>query len=392
MSRFRDVAPILLFTSLCAISARAEDLKLLVSVQRQDISLPNPVRATLHFHNAGQQTVWLYRPVRSKQAADQSNSIPMGTGGQGSGQTYGGSTLEVHLMAMSPPANATKGAAGRGFVIGPDALPFPRLVRLGPGKDYDEKVNIHVGPAEIKTGRGNQSVWGRYSFSVTYSADYSNAEILARDVNATLWRGQVSSNAVTLDLQPPTAQGSITGTVLDSIGRPFNGALVTLSDVNENALDQLYSDMDGRFSFTHLPLGRYWVTVREPDSSRDTSVFRLIELNQANPTAKVRVMILPVESDKADRLLHKPVLFHIVDNKGHPIAKVKLAILLTTGNVIENVKAETKDDGFTAVSLIPGLNLVTFRLPGCGDEERQADVAYGPGVDGFKFVYTCSRK
>jgi len=392
MSRFRASAVLLFFTLLSAIPAKAESLKLLISVEHQNIVVPNPVRAMLHFHNSGQQTIWLYRPIRRAPTASENDSFPFGMEEQSPGQTTGGSTLEVQLNSMNPQASSKKGAAARGFVIVPDALPHPKLVRLAPGGDYDEKVNIHVEPVQTKPKGANQSVWGRYSLSVKYSAAYSNAEILTRDINANLWHGEVESNAVTLDLQPATTKGSISGTVLSSTARPYNGALVTLSDNNENTLNQTYTDIDGRFSFAQLPVGQYWITVRDPDSSHDTSVFRLIDLNQANSAATVQMMVVSVEANKPDRLLHKPVLIHVVDNKGHPLAKVRLAFLLTTESIIENVKAETHDDGFVAVSLIPGLNLVTLRLPGCKSEQRQADVSYGPGVDGFKFAYSCPRK
>lgn len=383
---------LLFFTLLSAIPGKAESLKLLISVEQQNIVEPNPVRATLHFHNSGQQTIWLYQPVRRAPTPSENDSFPSGLEQQSPGQTAGGSTLEVQLNSMNPQAGSKKGFAARGFVIVPDALPHPKLVRLAPGSDCEQKLNIHVEPVQTKTNGANQSVWGRYRLSVKYAAAYSNAEILARDINANLWHGQVESNAVTLDLQPATAKGSIAGTVVSSIGRPYNGALVTLSDNDENSLDQTYTDIDGRFSFTHLPAGHYWITVRDPDSSRDSSVFRLMDLNQANSAATVQMMMVPVEANKPDRLLHKPVLVHVVDNKGHPLAKVRLAFLLTTETVIENVKAETKDDGFVAVSLIPGLNLVTLRLPGCKSEQRQADVSYGQGVDGFKFAYSCPTK
>lgn len=392
MNRFRGLVLLLFCTLICVVQGRAEGLKLLVSVERQNIVVPSPVRATLHFHNSGQQTIWLYRPVRSLRWSQMTNN-PLGLSGQPAEQASNGSTLEVHLVSMHPSAgNKEIGVDGQGFVLDPDALPHPRLIRLEPGSDYDENVTIHIEPAQMGKEDGKHPVWGRYSFSVTYSASYSNAEILARDINANLWLGHAKSNAVTLDLHPPTAQGSIAGTVLDSVGRPYGGALVTLSDYNENSLNQGYTDRNGQFSFTHLRLGRYWVSVRDPGSSHDTSVFRLIDLKQADQPATARIMLLPVEADKADRLLHKPVLFHIVDNKGLPLADIRLVILLTTGNVIENVKSQTKEDGFTAVSLIPGLNLVTLRRHGCKDEQRQADVSQGPGVDGFKFVFDCAKK
>jgi hypothetical protein len=132
--------------------------------------------------------------------------------------------------------------------------------------------------------------------------------------------------------------------------------------------------------------------VRQPGSARDTSVFRNIDVNQADSPATTEIMMLPVEADKADRILHKPVLFHIVDNKGRPLAKVRLAILRSPGNMVENVEAQTGKDGFAAASLIPGANYVTLRMQGCKDEDRRADVAPGLGVDGFQFIYECAKK
>lgn len=392
MSRFRGLLLLLLFTLFCVIPGRAENLKLLISVEQQNIVAPNPVHATLHFHNSGQHTIWLYRPVRGRLSTGPGNN-PLGLREQSPEQPGNGSILEIHLVSMNSPGSTNKKAVeGHGSVLVPAALPHPRLVRLKPDSDYDERVNIHVEPANPKESGTDKSVWGHYSFSVTYSANYSNAEILARDTNAHLWLDHVRSNVVTLDLQPPTVRGVITGTVLDSVGRPYNGALVTLGDYNENSLIQVYSGANGQFAFSHLPLGRYWITVRDASSSRDTSVFRLVDLKQDSSPTIVQIMMLPVEVNKSDRLLHKPVLFHIVDNRGRPLANVKLAILLTAENVIENVKAQTKEDGFAAVNLIPGLNLVTLRHHGCKKVLRQADVAHGPGVDGFKFVFDCARK
>lgn len=392
MNRFRGFVLLLLFTLLCTIPGHAQGLKLLISVEQRNIVAPNPVHATLHFHNSGKQTIWLYRPVRSTLSTGPGNN-PLGLSEQSPGQSSNGSLLEIHLVSMNSPASGNKtDFEGHGSALVPAALPHPRLVRLEPGNDYEERVNIYVEPAKPKTGGTDKSVWGHYSFSVTYSANYSNAEILARDINAHLWAGRVSSNDITLNLQPSTGRGSITGTVLDAVGRPYDGALVTLGDYNETSLNQVYSDGNGQFSFSHLPLGRYWITVRDPGSRRDTSVFRLVDLKQAKSPATAQIMMLPVEVNRPDRLLHKPVLFHIIDNRGRPLANVKLAILLTAKNVVENVKAQTREDGFAVVNLIPGLNLVTLRYHGCENELRQADVAYGPGVDGFKFVFDCTRK
>lgn len=391
MSRFNSLLALLLLASLCAVPGRAENLKLLISVQQQNIAEPDPVRATLHFHNSGQQTFWFYRPVQNNRPPITSDSLEAAPSALSPGQPYGGSTLAVHLKGVGTSGTSSSQASGSGFAILPDALPYPRLVRLGPGDDYEENVTIHVEPARQKAGDAASVLWGNYRFSVTYSAGYSNAAILARDVGARLWQGKVGSNSLTLNLQPPADHGTISGTVVDAIGRPYGGALVTLSDENENALNQLYSNDDGRFSFTNLTTGRYWLTVRQPGTNHDTSVFRRIDLSQAGGRATPQIMMLPVEISKPDRVLHKPVIFRIVDGKGHPVPKGKLAILYSSENVIQNLKTRTGGDGFTSISLIPGSNFVTIRVDGCRKEQRTANVAPGPGVDGFQFVYECTR-
>lgn len=392
MIRLSRFAAFLLFALLCALPSRAQDLKLLISVEQQNVIAHAPVRATLHFHNSSQQTMWLYRPVRNGAAGGPSTPFALPAGGQGSRQAYGGSALDVHLQPESAKGSGANEAGGEGSVIVPDSLPFPRLVRLAPGKDYDEKVSIHVEPAQAKSNAGEQPAWGPYKFSVAYSADYSNADALARNINANLWHGEASSNTITLNLKPPTAQGSIEGTVVGAGGRPYDNALVTLSDENEDALNQIYTDDNGRFSFAHLEQGSYWLAVRQPGSDYDTSVFRQIDVGGTGSPATAQIMMLPVEPNKADRILHKPVLFNIVDEQGRPLANVRLAILYSSGNVVENLKAETGQDGFAAVSMIPGSNFLTLRMEGCKAVDRRLDVALGPGVDGFKFDFDCAKK
>jgi hypothetical protein len=376
----------------CAAPGRAEDLKLLVSVQQQSVVAPNPVRATLHFHNSANQVLWLYRPVVSEIPGDRLGSIAARPERPRPGETWGGSGLEVHLVPQNAPVQASgqNRIAGSGFALAPDALPSPRLVRLAPGGDYEEKVSIHVEPAEAKAGAANQRVWGSYQFSVIYSADYSNAESLARNIGANLWHGHAISNTVTVELRPPPGQGEIDGAAVDSFQRPYGDALVTLSDDNENPLDQVFTDGEGQFSFHHLLPGRYWLAVRAPGSDHDTSVFRQIEVGEGNTPATADIMMLPLEPNQPDRLLHKPVLYHIVDSQGHPLAKGRIEILYSAGNVVENQKAQTADDGFAALSSIPGSIYVTLQTPACKKEDRRADVAPGPGVDGFKYTYDCA--
>ena len=171
MNRLRALAAVLLLTPLCAVPGHTQDLKLLISVEEQNIVAPNPIRATLHFHNSGQQTLWLYRPVGSKMPGDRLGLLAPVPADVPPGQAYGGSQLEIRLAPQTEAGSDAKKAAGGGFAMAPDALPHPRLVHLAPGADYQERVSIHVEPG--KTGGDSQPIWGAYKFSVIYSAGKS---------------------------------------------------------------------------------------------------------------------------------------------------------------------------------------------------------------------------
>ena len=392
MGRFVILPALLAAVMLSAIPGSAQGLRVSLSVREQNIVDPSPVRATLQFHNSGQQTIWLYRPVGDISQISQGNPLDMEASEPSPDRTFGGPTLEVHLAPINPQAAGKRELAARGAVILTAGFPHPKLISLQPGSDYEERVLIRVEPARTTPGDGDHFAWGRYRFSVTYSARYSNQDELARNLGINLWHEPLRSNDITLDLQPPTAQGSIEGIVLDSFQRPLSGALVTLSNEGEEPLNQLRADGQGRFSFTHLAWGRYWITVRRLGSTEDTSVFRHVDLDGASPHATSRLMMIAAETYKSEQLLHKPAFFCIVDSSGQPLAGVKLAIVWSSGTVMENTKAETDQEGCTTIDLLPGQNFVTLRRHGCRPEERRADVASGGGVDGFKFVYDCSRK
>lgn len=392
MARLRILPALLASVMLSVMPGSAEGLKLSLSVREQSIVAPNPIRATLYFHNASQQTIWLYRPIGGASMSSSSNPFEVAASEPGPGETSGGSTLTVHVAPTNSQTDNKGERTAHGAVVITGDFPHPRLIRLLPGKDYQERVAIQVEPAQIKSGDGNRFVWGRYQFSVTYSAHYSNENALSHDLGVNLWHGDLSSNRIPLDLQPPTAQGSVEGMVIDSFRRPLTGILATLSNEDEEPLNQVRTDIQGQFSFTHLATGRYWVTVRQPGAAEDTSVFRHFDLSEAAPHATAQLMMLPVEVHESKQLLHKPVFFRVVDGSGHPLANVALAIVWSSGTVIETAKAETDQDGLTVVKLIPGRNFVTLRGHGCRPEDRRADVAAGGGVDGFKFAYDCSRK
>ncbi len=352
----------------------AEPLKLLISVEQQSIPAPFPARLTLHFHNSGQNTLWFYRRVRNP------------------GQE--GSALEVRLEpegAAQAEANLTP---AKGTVLESVGLPHPKLVRLDAGEDNEEKTVIQLTPATAGPGGVGVPTWGRYRLSVIYRAKYSNADAIARNLGVIVWQGEVSSNIIEVELLPPaaSAQGSAAGTVVGPQGQILRDVIVSLSDKEERLVDQTISDPVGRFSFTHLPLGLYWLTARLPNSTSDTVVFRHIQLTPAEPAGTVELVMLPEEVYEPKKLLHKPVLLRLMDAAGRPLDKVALEITWSSGTVLENVKAQVADDGTLALELIPGRNYLTLKRRGCPKDDQRVDVAEGGGIDGFKLVPECARK
>jgi hypothetical protein len=353
-------------------SGEAEPLKLLISVEQPAIAAPYPARLTLHFHNAGRETLWLYRRVRTLATE--------------------GATLEARLEPIGTTLSPDSSTPAQGRAFESVGFPCPKLIRLAPDDDTTEKAVLEVIPALSGPEGKGSPLWGRYRLSVTYRAKYSNAQEIRRNLGAVLWQGEVTSNTIELDLQPPSGQGSISGTVKRNDGPLLRDVLVSLSDGEERLVGQVTTDSEGGFSFTQLPFGTWWVIVRRPDFDEDSVVFRHLDVTAAEPAATIEFILLPPEIYEPDRLLHKPVLFLVTDSAGGPLEKVSLESTWSNGTVLDNVRAETPGDGTVAVELLPGRNFVTMKRRGCPKEEHRADVAAGGGVDGFKLVFECAKK
>jgi hypothetical protein len=355
-----------------ARAAPADDLRLLISLEQLTVSAPSPARVTLHFHNGGKAPLYLYRRVRSRAGE--------------------GSTIEVRLEPSSAPATQEIGTPARGTVLESVGLPRPRLARLDAGDDTTEKATLQFLPAQTGQEGVATPLWGRYRLSVIYRARYSNAADLGRILGVKLWQGEVESNSVEIELQPPTGEGSIAGTVARADGREMPDALVSLSDEQERLVNQTATDREGRYLFEHLPLSVYWVTVQRPNIAEDTAVFRHIELTESAPAGSIEFIMYPPEIYQPERILHKPVLLLVTDPKGAPVGKVRYEIVWSTGTVIENIKGETGEDGLANVELIPGPNFLTLRKRGCPKQEQRLVVPQGGGIDGFKLEFGCEKK
>jgi hypothetical protein len=350
----------------------ADDLKLLISLEQVTIAAPYPARVTLHFHNGGKVPLYLYRRVRSRAGE--------------------GSTLEAHLEPLSGPAVAEIGTPARGSVFESVGLPRPQLVRLDAGDDTTEKATLKFQPAQTGEEGSGTALWGRYRLSVVYRAQYSNGADLERILGVKLWQSEVESNSVEVELQPPTGEGSIAGTVARPDRRGLPGALVSLSDAQEQLVDQTVTDREGRYMFGRLPLRIYWVTVRRPNIAEDTAIFRHIELMPSAPAASIEFITYAPEIYQPEKILHKPVILLVTDPKGAPVSKVRYEIVWSNGTVIENLSGETANDGLINIELIPGPNYLTLRKRGCPKQEQRLVVPQDGGIDGFKLEYGCEKK
>jgi hypothetical protein len=364
---------VLLSSSNAWAGGEADGLKLLISVERTTLTAPNPARLTLHLYNAGQLPLWLYRRAR--------------------GETREGSSLEARLEPIRPPGSAEVSAPAAGRVLDSVGLPRPGLVRLAPGDDYTEKTTLKIAPARTGENGEGSPLWGRYRLAVTYRATFPNAPEITRILGVELWQGEVRSNSIEIELQPPVAEGSLAGSACNAEGRGVSGALVSLVDQEDRLVDQLLTDFEGRFSFTHLPLGAdYWLIVRRPEFSEDTTVFRHLSLTPAAPAGTIEFVLFPKEIYEPQYLLHKPVLFRVTDSAGRSLDKVSLEVIWSSGTVLEQVKGDTLEDGTVALELIPGRNFVTLRRRGCPKQEQRVEVTPGGGIDGFKLVLECAKK
>jgi hypothetical protein len=383
--RLRNIIVAAAFVALAATTpVRAQSpngtaaLAISISVESPDISEPFPARVTLHFHNAETHPLWLYRPVRDIGARSRSALGP----------SPGGSTLAVHLSRAGGTASETPAV---GTVLRTVGMPEPRLGCIPPGGNSEETLAVRISPA-TRTGSA-APLWGDYQLSVAYSASYANGDSLARDLRVDIWQGSISSNAVTIHLSPalPASSGSVSGTVVSRQMQPDWGILVSLSDVNEHVIAQMVTGYDGAFSFSHLPFGRYWVTVRRPAATENAGFFEHADLSASQPDASLKMILLSPEEYEAKELLHKPVLFRITNSAGTPVADATLAILWSSGTIMENLRAVTDENGVAVINLLPGSNYVTIRKHHCPKLDQMANVAAGRGIDGFAMTLDCRK-
>jgi hypothetical protein len=364
----------------------APALNLLISMSQPYVPEPEAARILLHIHNPTQQTLWLYRRAKGKHPPEErvaEENRPV--------ETAGGSTVEVKLQPAETKAAQAASSPAVGTVLEYVNMPKPRLIKLVPGGDYQETSIVHMQPAMAD---GQKAIWGAYKVAVVYGASYSNADQFQRNLGANLWQGEVTSNTISVDLRPPLPDsvGVVSGTSMGPDLKPRAGIRVSLSDEQGQLIDQQVTQGDGRFSFIHLPLVLYWVTGRREAATEDTVTFRHEELTSAAPTVDAQLVLYPPEIYDAKKLVHKPSLLRVFDPGGQPVGGIEIEAIFSNGDVVDDVKGTTGDDGFAAMELLPGRSSVSLKRRGCAEQADRTDVAPGVGVDSFKFVFDCVRK
>lgn len=358
----------------------ASPLVVTITSSSTAIREPFPLPITLHFHNAGHRTLWLYRPVH-----------PAG----GNYQTTGGSTISIHLEPATPQAAGAPTplpATGNAFRV--PGFPHPELMPLAPGADAEENTVISIAPAKSTGPGGGKPIWGAYRLLVEYGAHYSNGDAIRQAVGVDLWSGSVQSNPLAFTLEPASAAdaGMVYGKVINRRGLTLEGVLVSLTDNSNRLLGQSITGPGGGFQFVHLPFGIYWVTVRELGADEDNSFFEHADLSSAQPDSSMKMMMLNQEVYEAKRLLHKPVIFRVENGAGTPQPGIQLKILWSNGPILENVKAETNQSGLAVVNLLPGNNFVTVTRRHCPKIDRVANVSSGAAIDGDSITFNCEKR
>ena len=371
-----------------------------LSLDHLTIIQPFPARITLQFHNNGSEALWLYRHVRDPEAIAEAQSRFAAAGERSKSWTTGGSSLVVHLV----PVTASTGAGTtdakpigwaeppHGRVLSSVGMPQPRLARVAAGSTESEGVVIELDPGLVARQGHDEPVWGRYCLSVSYNASYSNGGALSRDLGVNIWQGEILSNEMQVDLEPaPTsAAGSVSGRIANEEGRSLHGILVSLSDGADHIVAQATTGDEGTYSFRDLPWGLYWATARRPAASIQTAIFEHVNISAGDPVGTINLVVLEPEIYEPKQKLHKPVLLRVTNGQGEALAGVTLDALWSSGDVADDVKGETADDGTAALDLIPGRNYVTLKRRKCKNQESRVDVADGDGIDGLSLQFDCT--
>jgi Carboxypeptidase regulatory-like domain/TonB dependent receptor len=104
----------------------------------------------------------------------------------------------------------------------------------------------------------------------------------------------VAMMLATADLSSQSTSGEILGAVRDPSGAVVNGAVVTIRNLETNAVTQVENRRDGRFRFALLPIGSYEITVDKVGFAQYLQAPITLRLNQ-QAELEIRLELLGVE-------------------------------------------------------------------------------------------------
>ncbi|HUI42797.1 MAG TPA: carboxypeptidase-like regulatory domain-containing protein [Terriglobia bacterium] len=378
-----------------AAPATSSGLTVSLAIEQPTVVQPFPARLMLSLRNTSSTALWLYRPLRdAHELARAAASIP-DEAGAAANSSSGGAVLEIHLEPAAPSATSPAWAVPpHAKVMVSAGMPRARLVKLAPSGEQAEGAVVELDPGLVTHPGGDVPLWGRYRLWVTYSAIYSNASSLSRDLGADIWQGDAASNSIDVELEPApaSAKGLVSGRVTSERGDALQGILVSLSDSAGHLVAQALTYDQGQYSLGHLPWGRYFVTARRPGATSDTDIYSHADLSDPSSSATLNLVLLDREVEDPKDLVHKPVLIEVRNGVGEPFGGVQIEALWSSGSVAETVKGETDADGSAALDLLPGRIYLTLKHRKCPSQDGRVDVAEGDGIDGSIVQYDCKAR
>ncbi len=187
--------------------------------------------------------------------------------------------------------------------------------------------------------------------------------------------------------------GIVVGRVIDPVGKGVSGADVVLMRDREIVLDEMQSDDDGRFTFTHVSPGSLqlriiaegFATVEIPGTmvQGENCVFPEVKLSLATQITEVRVTPPPDEIAQEqfkDEITQR--VFGIVPN--FYVTYAGNAAPLTPKQKFQvALKASTDPVSVSAVSVIAGVDQASDRFSGYGQGWKAYAKRYGASYTNF---------
>ncbi|WP_377887184.1 carboxypeptidase regulatory-like domain-containing protein [Alkalihalobacillus sp. R86527] len=208
----------------------------------------------------------------------------------------------------------------------------------------DANVELKDGATTIATTTTNAN--GEYSFTGitpdTYTIEYSKVNYITTIAAVTINAGDITRKDVFLTELP----GSISGTVLNSVGGPINNATILLVDTAGNIVGTQTTDATGAYSFPSVIAGQYSLNVTATNFQSDAVGVTVA----ANDASTVNFVLEPNPGT---------VQGEVRNEDGDPINGALVEVLNLAGSVIST--ATTNVSGvYTIDELAPGDYKIRF--------------------------------